>query len=98
MLHVIFWVIPLRVVFNSRRFGPLCLFNLHRRVDINPKDYTQHLEHGESLKSRTVAFGGFSRIFLLGILIFKGGGGGSGEDMTNRTVVSRDMLRMRLQR
>jgi hypothetical protein len=30
---VIFWVVLLRMVFNSRRFGTLCLFHLHRRVD-----------------------------------------------------------------
>jgi hypothetical protein len=33
MLHVIFWVVLRRVVFNSRRFGTLCLVHLHRRVD-----------------------------------------------------------------
>jgi hypothetical protein len=36
LLRVIFWVAPRRVVFNSRRFGTLCLFHLHRRVLINP--------------------------------------------------------------
>jgi hypothetical protein len=66
------WVVPRRVVFNNRRFGTMCVFHLHRRVDMkmeqtqcsetsqiihhtpgnNPKDYTQNLEHGESLKSR----------------------------------------------
>jgi hypothetical protein len=30
---VIFWVVLRRMVFNSRRFGTLCLFHLHRRVD-----------------------------------------------------------------
>jgi hypothetical protein len=34
MLRVMFWVVPRRVVFNSRRFGTLCLFHLHRRVDM----------------------------------------------------------------
>jgi hypothetical protein len=29
-----FWVVPRRVVFNSRRFGTLCLFHLHRRVNM----------------------------------------------------------------
>jgi hypothetical protein len=29
-----FWVVPQHVVFNSRRFGTLCLFHLHRRVDM----------------------------------------------------------------
>jgi hypothetical protein len=33
LLRVIFWVVPRRVVFNSRRFGTLCLFHLHRPVD-----------------------------------------------------------------
>jgi hypothetical protein len=35
MLCVIFWVVPRRVVFNSRHFGTLCLFHLHRQVDMN---------------------------------------------------------------
>jgi hypothetical protein len=35
MLRVIFWAVPRRVVFNNRRFGTLCLFHLHRRVDIH---------------------------------------------------------------
>jgi hypothetical protein len=35
MLRVIFWVVPWRVVFNSRRFGILCLFHLYRRMDIH---------------------------------------------------------------
>jgi hypothetical protein len=34
MLRVIFWVVCWRLVFNSRRFGTLCLFHVHRRVDI----------------------------------------------------------------
>jgi hypothetical protein len=29
-----FWVVPRRVVFNSRRFETLSLFQLHRRVDM----------------------------------------------------------------
>jgi hypothetical protein len=33
MSCVIFWVVLRRMVFNSRRFGTLCLFQLHRRVD-----------------------------------------------------------------
>jgi hypothetical protein len=33
-LRVIFWVVPRRVVFNNRRFGTLCVFHLHRRVDM----------------------------------------------------------------
>jgi hypothetical protein len=57
--RVIFWVVLLCMVFNSRRFGTLCLFHLHRWVDIStrlwidgekPKDYTRHSVHGESLK------------------------------------------------
>jgi hypothetical protein len=32
MLRVIFWAVPRRVVFNSRRFGTL--FHLHGRVDM----------------------------------------------------------------
>jgi hypothetical protein len=30
-----FWFVPRRVVFNNRRFGTLCLFHLHRRVNIS---------------------------------------------------------------
>jgi hypothetical protein len=43
----------------------------HHTPGNNPKDYTQHLKQGESFKSIGV-FVGFSRIFLLRILIFKG--------------------------
>jgi hypothetical protein len=35
MLRVLFWVVPRRVAFNIRRFGTLCPFHLHRRVDIH---------------------------------------------------------------
>jgi hypothetical protein len=34
LLRVIFWVVPRCVMFNSRCFGTLCLFHLHRRVDM----------------------------------------------------------------
>jgi hypothetical protein len=34
MSRVIFRVVPRRVVFNNRRFGTLCLFHVHRRVDM----------------------------------------------------------------
>jgi hypothetical protein len=33
-LYCFFWVIPRRLSFNCRRFGTLCLFHLHRRVDV----------------------------------------------------------------
>jgi hypothetical protein len=33
--RVNFWVVLRRMVFNNRRFGTLCLFHLHRRVDAN---------------------------------------------------------------
>jgi hypothetical protein len=36
-LLVIFWVVPQRVVFNNRRFGKLCLFQLYRRVDMKSR-------------------------------------------------------------
>ena len=29
-----FWVIPRRLNFICRRFGTLCLFHLHRQVDV----------------------------------------------------------------
>jgi hypothetical protein len=33
MLCVIFWVVHQRMVLNSRCFGTLCPFHLHRRMD-----------------------------------------------------------------
>jgi hypothetical protein len=33
MSCIIFWVVLRRMVFNSRRFGTLCLLRLHTRVD-----------------------------------------------------------------
>jgi hypothetical protein len=33
-LRVVFWVVPRRVVLNSRRFETLCRFHFHRRVDM----------------------------------------------------------------
>jgi hypothetical protein len=59
MLCVTFWVVLRRMVFNSRRFGTLCLFHLHRRVDAsaikhhtpenNPNGYTRHTEQPKRL-------------------------------------------------
>jgi hypothetical protein len=60
MSCVTFWVVLRRMVFDSQRFGTLCLFHLHRRVDAKMLHTTI-----------TVVFVGFSRKFLLGILIFK---------------------------
>ena len=34
MLYTFFWVIPRRLNFICRRFGTLCLFDLHRRIDM----------------------------------------------------------------
>jgi hypothetical protein len=34
MLHDFFWVIPRLLNFICRRFGTLCLFHLHRQVDV----------------------------------------------------------------
>jgi len=34
MLYAFFWVIPRRLEFIRRRFGTLCLFHLHRQVDL----------------------------------------------------------------
>ena len=34
MLYAFFWVIPRRLNFICRRFGTLCLFHLHRRIDV----------------------------------------------------------------
>jgi hypothetical protein len=31
---VTFWVVHGRMAFNNRRFGTLCLFHLHRQVDV----------------------------------------------------------------
>ena len=35
MLYAFFWVIPRRLKFICRRFGTLCLFHLHRQVDVS---------------------------------------------------------------
>jgi hypothetical protein len=59
--RVIFRVVLRRMVFNSRRFGTLCLFHLHRRVDIR-SDLKQNLEtpstqteRKETAKNKTIA-------------------------------------------
>ena len=35
MLYAFFWVITRRLEFICRRFGTLCLFHLHRKVDVS---------------------------------------------------------------
>jgi hypothetical protein len=36
MLYAFFWVIiPCRLEFKCQRFGRLCLFHLHRQVDVS---------------------------------------------------------------
>jgi hypothetical protein len=35
MLYASFWVIPRHLEFKCRRFGTLCLFHLHRQVDVS---------------------------------------------------------------
>ena len=35
MLYAFFWVITRRLEFICRRFGTLCLFHLHRQVDVS---------------------------------------------------------------
>jgi hypothetical protein len=35
MLYAFFWVISRRLQFICRRFGTLCLFHLHRKVDVS---------------------------------------------------------------
>jgi hypothetical protein len=35
LVHAFFWVIPRRLEFICRLFGGLCLFHLHRRVDVS---------------------------------------------------------------
>ena len=37
MLYAFFWVIPRHLEFICRRFGTLCLFHLHRQVDVPMK-------------------------------------------------------------
>jgi len=50
MLYAFFWVITWRLVFKCRRFGTLCLFHLHRQVDVSriylhaKKDQTECFE------------------------------------------------------
>ena len=39
MLYVFFWVIPRRLKVICRRFGTLCLFHLHRHVDVSRMNY-----------------------------------------------------------
>jgi len=34
ILYAFFWLIPWRLNFICRRFGTLCLFNLHRRIGV----------------------------------------------------------------
>ena len=34
MLYVFFWIIPQLMNFICRRFGTLCMFHLHRQVDV----------------------------------------------------------------
>ena len=34
-LYAFFWVITRRLEFTCRRFGTLCLFHLHRQVDVS---------------------------------------------------------------
>ena len=34
ILYAFFWVIPRRLNFIFRRFGTLCLFQLHRQVGV----------------------------------------------------------------
>ena len=36
-LYAFFWVITRRLDFIFRRFGTLCLFHLHRQVDVSRK-------------------------------------------------------------
>ena len=51
MLYAFFWVITWRLVFICRRFGTLCLFHLHRQVDVSrtklgmriPSSFYSHL-------------------------------------------------------
>ena len=35
LLYALFWVITRRLEFICRRFGTLCLFHLHRQVDVS---------------------------------------------------------------
>jgi len=45
MLYVFFWVIPRRLISNSRRFGTLYQFHLHRHVDeVDPPAYEDGTE------------------------------------------------------
>jgi hypothetical protein len=52
LLRVIFWVVPRRVVFNSRRFGTLCLFHINRRFTSYPLAY----EYGTDTVFRNVGY------------------------------------------
>ena len=45
MLYAYFWVITKRLEFICRRFGKLCLFHLHRQVDMSTILIPVHSTH-----------------------------------------------------
>jgi hypothetical protein len=58
MSCVIFWVVHQLMPFNSRRFGTLCLFQLHRRVDASsvPKCRLKTAKRGRTTQKITHSF------------------------------------------
>ena len=56
MLYAFFWVINRRLDFICRRFGTLCLFHLHRQVDVThiylPMKMVQSVPKRRHIKSR----------------------------------------------
>jgi hypothetical protein len=55
MLYAFFWVIPLRLNIICQRFGTLCMFHLHRRVDMKNSSYLPDYEDGTDRVFRNVA-------------------------------------------
>jgi hypothetical protein len=74
MLHVVFWVVTWRVVFNSRRFGTLCLFHLHRWVDMNCVKVESYVMEGGTDRPSPSCVGfagsGWWWILMTGVLVW----------------------------
>ena len=52
MLYAFFWVITRRLEFICRRFGTLCLFHLHRQVDVSRMKVEQSVPKRRHINSR----------------------------------------------
>ena len=54
MLYAFFWIITRRLEFICRRFGTLCLFHLHRQVDVSRMNQDKKW-YGKTF-SRTISY------------------------------------------